>query len=53
MKQYDPTFDPKNNVAVACISWSSDCALYLQDYFMYEHHYLELWISMTRRMTSK
>ena len=29
------------------ISWSSDCALYLEDYFMYEHHYLGLWISMT------
>ena len=21
-------------------SWSSDCALYLEDYFMYQHHYL-------------
>ena len=28
-------------------------ALYLEDYLMYEHHYLGLWISMTRPLTSK
>ena len=27
-------------VSMTYISWSSDCALYLEDFFMYEHHYL-------------
>ena len=26
------------------ISWSSDFALYFEDYLMYEHHYLGLWV---------
>ena len=39
-------------VIVIYILWSSDFALYLEDYYMYEHHYLRLWINMTRRLTS-
>ena len=35
------------------ISWSSDFALYLEDYLMYEHHTLGLWVRMTERLTSK
>ena len=47
-------FDLKiNYVTVTYISWSTDFALYLENYFMYEHHYLGLWISNTRCMTSK
>ena len=43
MNQYDPTFDLKINVVtVTYISRSNECALYLEDYFMYEHHYLGL-----------
>ena len=34
------------------ISWSSDFACYLEDYLMYEHHSLGLWVSMTRSLTS-
>ena len=55
MSQYDPTFDFKINVGhcdlVTYISWSSDFALYLQDYLIYEHHTLVLWVSMTRCLT--
>ena len=41
MSQYDTTFDLKiMKVIVTCISWSSDFALYLEDYLMYEHHSL-------------
>ena len=29
------------------IPWSSDFALYLEDYLMYEYHYLGLWVCMT------
>ena len=54
MNQYDPTFDLKINVGHCDLYFMvHDCALYLKDYFMYEHHYLGLWISMTWRMTSK
>ena len=42
MSQYDPTFDLKIKVIVTHISWSSDFALYLEDYLMFEHHYLGL-----------
>ena len=35
------------------ISWSSDLVLYLEDYLMYEHHSAGLWVSTTRRLTSK
>ena len=53
MNQYDPRFDLKINVAhVTYILWSSDFALYLEDFLMYEHHSLGLWISMTLRLTS-
>ena len=34
------------------IPWSSNVALYLEDYLMYEQYYLGLWVSMTRRFTS-
>ena len=33
------------------ISWSSDFMLHLEDYLMYEHHTLGLWVSMTQRLT--
>ena len=39
-------------VTLTYISWSSDFALYLEDYLMYEHHTLGLWVSMTRHLTS-
>ena len=35
------------------ISWSIDFVLYLGDYLMYEHDYLGIWISMTRRFDLK
>ena len=54
VNQYDPMHDLKINVGHCDLyPWSSDCALYLEDYFMYEHHYLGLWICMTWCMTSK
>ena len=33
------------------IAWSSDFALYLEDYLMYEYYYLGLWVSMTQSFT--
>ena len=46
MSQYDPTFVLKINVGhcdlYVYMSWSSGFALYLEDYFMYEHHTLGL-----------
>ena len=49
-EQNDPTFDLKIKwVIVTHISWSSD----LEDYLIYEHHTLGLWVSMTPRLTSK
>ena len=54
MSQYDLTCDLKINVVtVTYISWSSDFALYLEDCLMYEHLTLDLWVSMTRHLTSK
>ena len=42
MNQYDSTFDLKINVGHCDLcSWSSDFALYLEDYLMYEHHSLD------------
>ena len=35
------------NVSMTFISWSSGFTLYLEDYLMYVHHTLGLWISMT------
>ena len=35
------------SVTVNYISWSSDFALHLEDYLMYEHHTLGLSVSMT------
>ena len=34
-------------------SWSSDFTLYLENYSVAEHYTLELWVSMTRCLTSK
>ena len=53
MSQYDPMFDLKINVGHCdYISWSSDFALYLEDdYLIYEHHTLRLWVSMTWCLT--
>ena len=43
MNQYDPRFDLKINVGHCDLYFmSSDLALYLEDYLMYEHHYLGL-----------
>ena len=39
-------------VSMTYISWSNDFVLYLEDYLMYVHHTLGVWISMTRRLTS-
>ena len=33
---------------VTYIPWSSDFALYLEDYLMYEYYYLGLWVNMTQ-----
>ena len=52
MNQYDLMYDLKINVG-RYDSWSSDFVLYLEDYLMYEHHPWGLWVSMTRRLTSK
>ena len=51
MSQYDLTFDFKINVGSTYILWSSDFALYLEAYLIYEHHTLGLWVSMTRCST--
>ena len=54
MNQYDQTCDLKINVVtVTYIPWSSDFALYLEDYLMHEHYYLGLWVSMIQSFTSK
>ena len=54
MSQYDPTFDLKVNVGhcdpYSMVQWF---CLYLDDYLMYEHYYLGLWVSMTQSLTSK
>ena len=52
MNQYEPTFDLEINVG-HYIPWSSDFALYLEDYLMYEHYYLGLWVSMTQSLSAK
>ena len=39
MSQYDPKFYLKINIGHCdLILWSSDFALHLEDYLMYEHH---------------
>ena len=39
---------PKNKCrSLTYISWSSDFALYFEDYLIYEHHTLALWVSLT------
>ena len=38
MSQCDPTFDLAINLGHTYISWTSDFALYLEDYLMGEHH---------------
>ena len=40
-------------VTVTYIPWSSDFALYLEDYLMHEYYYLGLWVSMTQSFTTK
>ena len=40
MSEYDLMFDLKINVG-HCISWSSDFALYLENYSVTEHHTLK------------
>ena len=48
MSQYDLRFDLKINVGHCDVYFmSSDFALYLEDYLMYEHPTLGLWVSMT------
>ena len=37
------------NICVTYISRSSDFALYLENYLIYEHHTLRLWVSMTSK----
>ena len=54
MNQYDPTFNLKINVGHCDLYFMvSDFVLYLEDYLMYEHHTLGLWVSMARHLTSK
>ena len=49
-----PNLWPQNLFrSLTYISWSSDFALYLEDYLMCEHYYLGLWVSMARSLTSK
>ena len=49
-----PTFNLKIKVGHCDLyPWSSDFALYLEDYLMYEQYYLGLWVSMTHSLTSK
>ena len=49
MVQYDLTFDLKIKIDHYDLYFQfSDFALYLEDYLMYEQHYLGLCISMTR-----
>ena len=37
--------------SVTYISWYSDFVLYLEDYFIYEHNTMGLWVSMTWCLT--
>ena len=48
MGQCDATFNLRVNVGLCDLYFMvSDFALYLEDYLMYEHHYLGLCVSMT------
>ena len=52
MSQYDPMFDLKISVGYSIFHGLVIlCYTYLEDYLMYEHHTLGLWISMTQRLT--
>ena len=54
MSQYDPMFDLKINVGLFDVYYMFQCfASYLDDYLMYEHHTLELLVSVTRCLTLK
>ena len=55
MSHYDPVFDLRINVGHCDLffSWSSDFALYLENYSVAEHHTLGLRVSMTWCLTSK
>ena len=47
MGRYDPKFDLKINIGhYDLYSWPIDFALYLEDYLMYEHHFLGLRVSI-------
>ena len=49
-----PVVWPQNKCrSLTYISWSTDFALYFEDYLIYEHHTLGLWVSMTRCSTLK
>ena len=39
-------------VSMTYISQSSDFVLYFEDYLIYEHHTLGLWVSMSQQLTS-
>ena len=48
-----PEVWPQNKCRSLRSLWSSDFTLYLEDYLMYEHYYLGIWIRLTRSLTSK
>ena len=51
MSQYDPKFDLKMNVGHCDLYFMiSVFALYLEDYLMYVHHSLGIWISTTTHL---
>ena len=54
MSPYDPKFDLKINIGYCDLYFivrTSDSALTLEDYLMYEHRTLGVWVSMTRHLT--
>ena len=53
MNQYDPLHDLKNVGHRDLYFTDHDFALYNEDYLMYVHHTFGVWISTTRRLTSK
>ena len=54
MSQYDTTFDLRINVGHCDLYFrSSDFTLYLENYLIYEHHTLGLWVSMTRCLMTR
>ena len=54
MNQDDTTFDLKINVGHYDLYFMvQDFTLYLEDYLIYEHQTLGLWVSMTQCLTLK